>query len=121
MALISFQKQFAGMVKDGTKRQTIRKHRRREISVGDTLHLYTGLRTRDATLLGVVKCKSVWKTAIYNGRVYLEGPGGFGHFLRSSGQLKNFATDDGFKDWEEMAGWFKKTHKLPFHGNLITW
>jgi hypothetical protein len=32
-----------------------------------------------------------------------------------------FAQADGFTDWEEMVGWFRDTHGLPFVGHLIMW
>lgn len=35
--------------------------------------------------------------------------------------LDKFAIADGFKNWQEMIVWFKKTHNLPFYGDLIIW
>lgn len=31
------------------------------------------------------------------------------------------ASNDGFKNYYEMAEWFSKTHGLPFTGQLIKW
>lgn len=33
----------------------------------------------------------------------------------------DFARADGFKDYDDMMGWFEKTHGLPFYGWLIAW
>jgi len=37
------------------------------------------------------------------------------------GKLDEFARLDGFGDWESMRDWFRKTHALPFNGDLVKW
>lgn len=46
MVAYSFQPRFVGPILLGTKRQTIRGHRRRHARPGEALQLYTGMRTK---------------------------------------------------------------------------
>ena len=55
MPLLGFSV-FHGEVKDGKKRQTIRRHRKQPIKVGDTLNLYWHLRQKECHLLRTAKC-----------------------------------------------------------------
>ena len=59
MAALNFQKQFAPDVESGIKLQTIRAKRKNPIKEGETLYLYTGMRTKKCRKLGEVKCYSV--------------------------------------------------------------
>jgi hypothetical protein len=34
---------------------------------------------------------------------------------------ERIALADGFSSFKEMLAWFKKTHGLPFYGQLIKW
>lgn len=43
--LLGFKKQFAPKILDGSKKFTIRNRRKIEPKIGETLHMYTGLRT----------------------------------------------------------------------------
>lgn len=54
----SFNIRFVPMLLDGTKRQTIRARRKNPAKVGDTLYLYSGLRTRNCKKLREEKCKA---------------------------------------------------------------
>jgi len=83
-------------VRDGTKRQTIRRYRKRPVKVGDTLYLYWHLRQRDCHLLRVEKCVET--------------------FTEPWGKLKvseEVAKRDGFKSPAEMLEWINETHHLP--------
>ena len=117
MALINFQKQFADDVESGKKRQTIRKQRKRPFRIGDTLHLYTGLRSKKARKLGIEKCKWVDQIRIYWNAIRFDQRWG----LSFKRELDEFAQADGFKNFEEMRDWFNKTHGIPFRGTLIKW
>lgn len=44
--LLGFKKQFAPKILDGSKKFTIRNPRKVEPKIGETLHMYTGLRTK---------------------------------------------------------------------------
>jgi hypothetical protein len=85
---------FHDEIKDGTKRQTIRRHLKHSVKVGDTLYLYWHLRKKDCHLLRVEKC--------------LEA------FTKPWGSLKfseDMAKRDGFKSSGEMREWFNKTYR----------
>ena len=87
---------FHNEVKRGKKRQTIRRHRKRPIKVGDTLYLYWHLRRKDCHLLRVEKCVET--------------------FTEPWGVLKvseDIAKHDGFKSATEMCEWFNRTQDLP--------
>ena len=94
MPLISFTV-FHDEVRDGTKRQTIRKHRKLPVKVGGTLYLYWHLRRKDCHLLRVETCVET--------------------FTEPWGMLKvseDIAERDGFRSSAEMREWFHKTHPL---------
>jgi len=116
MALINFQKRFADDVEAGIKRQTIRAPRKRPIKVGEILYLYTGVRTKQAHKLKEVICKSVENITIWDYEILIGGVS-----LYSIDHLHNFAISDGFEDYHDMMKWFRKTHSLPFNGQLIKW
>ncbi len=130
MPALNFQKQFAAAVESGKKRQTIRCHRkdgRPHVLPGQTLKLYTGMRTKECRLLAMVRCISVEVVTIDRDGVGLgEGTlrviwlGEASSFIRR-GMLEGLAIADGFKDWPAMREWFRETHGLPFHGSLIKW
>lgn len=113
MPALNFQKQFAGAVERGEKRQTIRAPRKdgRDPKPGDTLYLYTGMRTKACRKLGEVVCSGVLRV-----RIGLGGPEG-----SSMDEAITFAQADGFRDWLAMRQWFERTHGLPFEGFLIQW
>jgi hypothetical protein len=67
MPTLNFQTRFAELVKNGTKRQTIRKVGKRFVCPGDILYLYTGQRTKECQRLGSVICKGVQRLRIYTG------------------------------------------------------
>jgi hypothetical protein len=116
MALINFQKQFANDVEIGVKRQTIRAIRKRPIVPGETLYLYTGLRTKNCRKLRQNECISVNSIEITTMDIIISGDSFFYYDY-----LNQFAVADGFTDFRSMVEWFSKTHGLPFNGWLIKW
>ena len=113
MTAINFMPQFVPAIQNGNKRQTIRKTRKYPIKVGDTLQLYTKLRTKYAELIMEAICSEVCCVVIETTRVLVDG--------KPIADLDKFAIADGFKNWQEMRAWFEKTHSLPFQGDLIRW
>lgn len=121
MPLINFKKQFATAVAMGSKCQTIRKTRVTPIKKGDTLHLYSGLRTKEREKLLVAKCKSVQDIEIgFRETVQFEKSDGKVRTIQngsikvtidskilSKDQLEGLAKADGFKDIYEFADFFK--------------
>ena len=117
MPAINFQKQFAEVVENGSKRQTIRAIRKNPIKKGDTLYLYTGMRTKSCKKLWTVICQGTNKFTIdVTGRNWkIDGT------IILSDRKDKIAKDDGFDNWIRMIKWFRKTHGLPFEGNIIYW
>jgi hypothetical protein len=87
---------FHDEVKDGKKRQTIRKHRKRPIKVGDTLYLYWHLRREDCYLLRVAKCVETFTQPWA--------------ILKVSEEIAN---RDGFNSSGKMREWFNQTPQSP--------
>lgn len=137
MAILSFKKRFAGNVRNGRKRQTIRGFRKYPIRPGETLYLYTALRTKYAKKLREVTCESVHNIFIlFNGKkifVFEQSDTGFRHpaIYNSDAALDAFAKADGFKDFEDMRAFWIAEHGVkkgnrkvilrPFKGTLIKW
>lgn len=128
MAILSFKKRFAGKVRNGRKRQTIRGFRKYPIVPGETLYLYTALRTKYAKKLRVVRCKNCVPIKIsFNKREVILPDA----VLTLDYELDAFAVRDGFKDFDDMKAFWIEEHGvkkgnrkvilLPFKGILITW
>jgi hypothetical protein len=56
MPAYSFKERFIPLLKDGSKRQTIRKSRKGQAKPGDTVYLYFGMRTKYCTKIGEGTC-----------------------------------------------------------------
>ncbi|MBD2107408.1 hypothetical protein [Nodosilinea sp. FACHB-13] len=117
MVAYNFKPQFAGPVERGEKTQTIRRTgKRRHARPGDTLQLYTGMRTKSCRLLALVKCSNTWAIEIRpDGRVYLDG-----ELLNDVDQVQQLVQDDGFGDIPEFL-WFFCPASEHFKGVLIKW
>ena len=118
MPALNFQKQFVDPIKCGDKSQTIRSTRKNPIKKGDTLYLYTGMRTKSCEKIGVVLCKDVLNFKIQGDGLGCEIEQTPVYYMD---HLNRIATEDGFEDWIEMVHWFVDTHGLPFKGNIIYW
>lgn len=127
MPALNFKKQFAEDVELGVKKQTIRAPRkdgRPHCRVGDTIKLYTGMRTKQCRLLGEAVVIRMERIRIDDIEMFING-----HRLPS--QIYNrdqpeptdneFAQADGFEDFMSMADWFRDVHGLPFEGTAIYW
>ncbi len=134
MPLLGFKSRFAQAVDNGvarverrpvphgrvsSKRQTIRARRRdgRDPKVGDTLYLYTGLRTRNVRKLGEVPCRRVKRVQIdrRGTRVRVDGLA-----LNAEG-VRRLSRADGFRDAEQFLDFLEALHGFPFDGWLIRW
>jgi len=120
MPALNFQQRFAAAVESGEKRQTIRAVRALPLKVGDTLHLFTGMRTRACRRLGTVVCTEVTPFEIVSA-------GGWSIYwvlddqCMTNDECDALAKADGFASEYEMTEWFDRTHGLPFEGVLIRW
>lgn len=136
MVAYSFKKQFIGPILSGLgenpqalwgqyppKRQTIRSiGRKRHARPGETIQLYTAMRTKQCRKLGEALCKSVSDIRIFVHREAIRLPCS----QIEGGALDAFARADGFADWPEMKQFWIDEHgelvKLgPFVGVLIQW
>jgi hypothetical protein len=126
MPAFNFRPEFAEAVEWGYKRQTIRADRRDgrpHCKRGDTLKLYTGMRTKSCRLLGTATVTRLARVRIEPTCMYLDGRLLFATLHDRDGpQTDNeFAEADGFSSFMDMSDWFAKTHGLPFEGTVIYW
>ncbi len=121
MPALNFQARWADSVRTGRKRQTIRAPRKdgRDPKPGDTLYLYTGMRTKACRLLAVRRCRSARRVKITKHGVMFPFDGD--QFRAGTWRADEFARADGFADFDEMLGWFREHHGLPFRGFVIHW
>lgn len=118
MPAYNFKAQFADKVKTLTKRQTIRPKRKRPTKPGDTLYLYTGMRTRQCRKLLETKCKSVEPVDIYlEGDVWVNGQ------KLLPNELIAFVQADGFDNIADFLLFFDEVYGLPLiqEVELLTW
>jgi len=119
ISILSFQRQFSGLILDGSKPHTVRANAAR-IHPGDILHLYTGLRTKAARRFFVTYCVSVEPIRI--GRNSLSIRRDDRWTRHDAAARQTFAFNDGFREpdaWRAFVLFFEKS--LPFEGALITW
>lgn len=116
--LLGFKKQFAPKILDGSKKFTIRNRRKVEPKIGDTLHMYTGLRTKHTEkitsehslkgiqLVDILIQKQVFSEGTFKGKWSL-GISVDGRSLLT-GELEYFVRCDGFEGMEDfMEYWIK--------------
>jgi len=117
MGLYNFNARFVPFILSGKKTHTIRARRTYPDKRGETLHLYTGLRTKGAKLLLRVTCSRVEEITISaEGAVTIAGE------TLSESERETLAKRDGFENFEEMLQFWKEpTNRLPFCGHIIHW
>ncbi len=117
---------FAEAIVAGRIKHTIRAARKYPDKPGDTLYLYTGLRTKEAKLLMEVVCVKVEQVNIWPiiralGSLKTMGITIDGAELDDS-ECEHFARRDGFRDLKEMMKfWTTPKNRLPFSGHIIYW
>lgn len=136
MVAYSFKRRFVDPIRVGLssvslsfdcapKRQTIRAiGKRRHARPGETLQLYTGMRTRQCAKIGEAHCTAVSDIRIWieTGQVRIAGKSD----IINPASLNLFARADGFVDWSDMQAFWRSEHgdltRLgPFVGVLIRW
>ena len=119
---------FKEKILNETKRQTIRKIRKHPFQIGDVLHIYWKLRTKQCEKLGVAFCTNHFLVSMQSeedavGRQRLRIlkweniewiPMGYEETLE-------LAVRDGFKDDVEMLTWFADRYPLPETFEVIQW
>lgn len=118
--LLNFKPQFADRVEAGDKRQTIRRWRTdgKRIRPGDTLKLYTGLRTSKARLLRTATVEEVASVRmdIAGNVIVVDGD------RLDTERAAAFARADGFTCVSEMLRWFKDQYmSCDFEGYYVRW
>jgi hypothetical protein len=120
MVAYSFQRQFIEPIRAGSKRQTIRADRKRHARHGETLQLYTGMRTKHCRLIGTAICRAVNPVTIdFDWNTIAAGPVN----LKKLHELEAFARSDGFASWSDMRKFWRDTHGevARWSGILIEW
>jgi len=120
MVAYSFAMRFARIVESGAKTQTIRGHRKRHARPGEPVQLYTGMRTKACRKLVTPDpiCEAVMAVTLdmRHAAVTLDDA------PLPLDTLNDFAQADGFANFEDMRGWWQKTHgDAVFEGVLIRW
>lgn len=118
MPVLNYQSEFGALVELRIKPHTIRPFGKRPYQVGDCLHHFTGMRTKQCRRLGFDMCTSVRRITITDCTVMIDMPA---PLLFIVPPLDRFAKADGFLDWAEMRQWFANRYGLPFVGQLIQW
>lgn len=133
MPLLNFQGRFVDPIENDLKHHTLRNFRKYPIHPGDTLYLYTGLRTANSRKLGEAKCIEVRHVIIKKDSIALrmqltlaeDGENVNTHYkvdrFFTIDELNAFAISDGFSDWNDMKKWWTTTHGLPWNGQMIKW
>jgi hypothetical protein len=120
--LIGFKKQFAPRILDGSKIFTIRNERKVPPKIGETIHMYSGLRTKYSELIS--------KEHKYTGsqlvRIYIDSQskdlmkinisiadndGSKYRYLKEAEQV-SFAKHDGFRSIREFGEYWLKENKV---------
>lgn len=133
MGLYNFQRRFVPLILSGEKTHTIRAERKHNDIPGRMMHLYTGLRHKDARLLarrlcvmvefiGIEADRTVWIGA----RMSLANPhdiGGpavpGGRIILDPSEKEALAKRDGFQSFNEMIEFW--SGRLPFTGLVFHW
>lgn len=126
MPQFNFQERFAADVESGRKRQTVRHVRRNTPKVGQTAHLFTGLRTKAARCLGRHSITDVRPILVdMDGSVSLGETGDPDAYFHgrdlSPSEADAFAEADGFENAVAFVAWIRDTHGLPFEGHVTSW
>lgn len=119
MPALNFKEQFVQPIILGIKPGTIRQERKQPIKVGDTLYLFTGMRTKNCRKFMTAECKGVYPIAINQtaSRRYVR----INAMQLSDYSLAEFAFDDGFSSVNEFFDFFIDQYGLPFNGHWIVW
>lgn len=128
MPAYGFKKRFVRPILDGTKPQTMREKRTGKVPharPGQTLFLYTAMRTKQCRKIGEATCKAVLDVTLDFVRrsVTVEGRG----TISKQDGLDAFAVKDGFTDWLDLVTFWMKGRKKKqpplrrWSGVLIEW
>jgi hypothetical protein len=107
MPAYNFKPQFVDDVESGVKLNTIRPRRKKPpTKVGDTLFLYTGMRTNNCRRLRKAICTDIKGAVIWEGGVNIGG------LDLNTEQIEALAKSDGFANSADFFAFFRKTYKM---------
>ena len=109
----NFQKQFKELILNGSKKQTIRKSRKRETKPDDVLHLYTGMRTKQCQLIAKATCENVIPILIFPFQKRL--------VANITTDIFQFAQDDGFENIDDFYEFFQQYGEEKLNMEIIYW
>jgi hypothetical protein len=119
MVAYSFKRQFVDPIRSGTKAQTIRGRRIMPHAVpGDALQLYCGMRTKGCFLIARATCREVSpiRIVLRTWEIEIDGE------ELTPPEKARLARADGFHDWIEMRGFWRREHGFAvFEGVIIKW
>lgn len=129
MGLYNFKERFVPFILDGRKQHTIRAVRANPDKPGNTLHLYTGLRTKKAKLLMRVPCVKIEEIEFRRDSIIPPGRPSWMRFriiindaLLHYDEVEAFAKRDGFSSFSEMIVFWKEAERtFPWRGHIIHW
>ena len=123
--IIGFKPQFQDKITAGTKKTTIRNDKHDRWHSGMTMHMATGVRTKNYNCFKLDTCKStqkirIWHRTAHVTYVYIDGRC-FAQYRNNEKfpniKLVTLANNDGFDSVESFFEWFNKD----FTGKLIHW
>ncbi|MFN0190181.1 MAG: ASCH domain-containing protein [Bacteroidia bacterium] len=124
--LLGFKREFAVPIKKGTKVFTMRFPRKRPAKIGETLHMYSDLRTKKTRLISkkftLISVQKVHlKLYAYNQKGYgirIEVDG----VILTSTKLFEFMNKDGFHSVDEfMNYWMDGKEEVSYNLDLYHW
>jgi len=115
MPAYNFKSRFAGSVESGEKAQTIRPMRKHPTKVGDTLYLFTGMRTKQCRRLRECTCISVEPIEIIPSGIKLNGR------MLSTPETLVVMMKDGFDSIAAFYDFFREHYGIPCELELIKW
>lgn len=116
MPALNFMKRLAPLIESGAKRHTVRRKAKRPIKSGDSLYLFTGMRTKHCRRLMDTECTHVQRIQIRSDRTLHIGATRVPYIAAD-----DFAKADGLRDFAELAVWISDNYGLPFDGVVIHW
>ena len=125
--LLGFKKQFAHKILEGSKKFTIRSERKVSPKVGETIHMYSGLRTKHTKLIskdyrytGAQKVKiQIYSISNYISlKIYIDGK----PQPLTEHQTSTFVKADGFATQKEFADyWLEGKQRLTSIRTIYHW
>ena len=117
--IIGFHKEFVPLIESGVKIHTIRRDEKNRWKAGNTMQMYTDIRTKEMKRFAEKVCVSVQYLTINTERKEI-----FIHrkLLMSNSEIEHLAKNDGFESVDRFWDWFStKKYESKFVGKIIHW